>query len=82
MELISKREMMHREWRTFERYPEQGADVVLHVKGYRIRENKYVHDFIRLLKFNGKTFNPKAFTPIDKNTVWTYLWLPTSKVTL
>lgn len=83
MELISKREMLKlNTWRTFERYPLQGSSIVLHVQGYRIRENKNIHDFISIYKFNPKTFNPRKYIPKQEGTVWTYSWQPMKNLTV
>lgn len=78
MELITKQEMMGREWRTFERYPNQDADVVLHIKGYVVRKNKNIHDFIRIPKFNAWTFNPRVYASDNEGVTWSFSWLPTS----
>lgn len=79
-DLIPKQEMVNRKWRTFEHYPRQEADIILHIKGYRIRENKYCHDFIRILDFNGVTFNPTKYAPKIQSVVWSFSWLPTSQL--
>lgn len=80
VDLVSKQEMVNRKWNTFEHYPEQGADIVLHVKGYRIRENKYCHDFIRIPVFNGITFNTTKYAPKLQSVVWKFSWLPVSQL--
>lgn len=80
MELIPKQNMINLNWRTFERYPEQGSDIVLHTKGYRIRENKYCHGFIRIGNFDSITFDARSFVQQNKNIMWTYSWLPTSQL--
>ncbi len=74
MQLIPKEEMIHRDWRTFEHYPKPGSDIILHIKGYRIRENKYVHDFIRIRPFDASTFDPKEYVPQNRSTIWKYSW--------
>lgn len=80
MELIPKRKMISQQWNTFENYPKYRSDIVLHIKGYQIRSNRYYHDFIRIPNFNGKTFNPRKFTPKMQSVVWEYSWLPTSQL--
>lgn len=82
MPLIPKQEMMTRKWRTFEHYPKQQEDIVLHIRGYHIRSNKYVHDFIRILKFDGRHFSPKSYTHKRQSVVWNFSWLPTSELTV
>lgn len=82
MELIPKQEMISRQWRTFEHYPSQDDDIVLHIKGYRIRENKYVHDFIRIPRFNGKQFSPSDYVPKRLSIIWRFSWLPSSELTI
>lgn len=76
MRLISKKEMIERKWITFERYPKKNADIVLHIRGYRIRENKYCHDFIALSNFDASYFDKRDFTPNIKFVTWDYSWLP------
>lgn len=80
MELISKREMINQQWNTFERYPKCRSDIVLHVRGYQVRSNKYYHDFVRITSFNSQTFNPRKCTPKRQGVVWSYTWLPTSQL--
>lgn len=80
MELISKQDMIKREWNTFEHYPKQGMDIVLHIKGYHIRNNKYSHDFIRILKFDGTSFTSIKYIPKTQSIIWRYSWLPVSKL--
>ena len=80
--LIPKQEMASLKWRTFKRYPGQGSDIVLHIKGYRIRENRYCHDFIRVPRFDGTTFHPAGYTPKIGNMVWDFSWLPASSLSL
>lgn len=80
MELIPKIEMIGRAWGTFEQYPRQGEDIVLHINGYKIRENKYCHDFFRIEHFNAKTFDARDFTPRIDGVTWNYSWLPTKKL--
>lgn len=82
MQLISRQKMLFCDWRSFEHYPKQNADIVLHIKGYHIRNNKNSHDFIRIPKFDGMTFNPKRYTPNMKSVVWTYSWLPVSRLVI
>lgn len=82
MQLISKAEMITRKWRTFEHYPKQNEEIVLHIKGYRIRENKYVHDFIRIPNFDGRQFAPKDYVPKRLSVIWKFSWLPASELTL
>lgn len=81
MDLIYKEDMTHKKWRTFEHYPKQGEDIVLHVKGYRIRENKYCHDFVRIRNFDGATFQPSVYAQQIKSVVWKFSWLPVSQLT-
>lgn len=76
MQLISKRDMITKEWKTFTHYPKQGSNIVLHIRGYRIRENKYCHDFVNLTNFNACYFDKRDFTPNIKYVVWDYSWLP------
>lgn len=80
VDLIPKQEMINCKWRTFEHYPRQGADIVLHIKGYHIRENKYCHDFIRIPNFNGIAFNPNEYVPKRQSVVWKFSWLPISSL--
>lgn len=80
MELIPKNEMVGHAWGTFERYPRQGEDVVLHVKGYKVRENKFYHDFHRIPRFNVKTFDARDYTPQMESVTWSYSWLPAKKL--
>lgn len=75
MKLISQSVMMKLKWRTFEEYPEQGVTIVLHVKGYMVRENKNVHQF-HTIKFDALKFDKREFTPELSGTVWEYTWLP------
>ncbi len=77
MQLIPKADMIGKEWLTFERYPLQNTDIVFHVRGYHIRENKFSHDFIRIKQFDAKTFDKTAYRPNWKSVVWKYTWLPT-----
>lgn len=76
MRLIPKKDMIAKEWTTFEHYPKQGAYIVLHIRGYRIRENKYCHDFISLANFDARYFDKRDYTPCIKFVTWDYSWLP------
>lgn len=80
MDLISKEDMINERWRTFEHYPKQGEDIVLHVKGYRVRENKYCHSFIRIHHFDGKSFQPNSYVQKIQSVVWKFSWLPASQL--
>lgn len=80
MQLIPKRDMIAKEWITFEHYPKQGANIVLHIRGYRIRENKYCHDFISLSNFDALHFDKRDYTPSIKFVTWDYSWLPTTSL--
>lgn len=79
MDMMCKESMIHKKWKTFEHYPKQGEDIVLHVKGYRVRENKYCHDFIRIHQFDAKTFQPYSYVQEIQSVVWKFLWLPVSQ---
>lgn len=70
--------MITKEWNTFERYPQQGANIVLHIRGYRIRENKYCHNFLEVNDFDARSFDKRDFTSYIKSVVWDYSWLPTT----
>lgn len=76
MQLISKQDMITKEWLSFDRYPQQGSDIILHIRGYYIRENKYCHDFVRLFRFHAMYFDKRDYTPKIKSVVWDYSWLP------
>ena len=80
MELIATRQMISQDWNTFERYPEQGSDIMLHVKGYKVRENKYYHDFVRITSFDGKKFHPARYIKNMQGVAWSYTWLPVFKL--
>lgn len=68
--------MIAKDWTTFEHYPKQGAYIVLHVRGYRIRENKYCHDFIAISNFDARFFDKRDYIPNIKFVVWDFSWLP------
>lgn len=76
MQLIEKKLMIDKEWRTFEYYPKPYSDIVLHIKGYCVRKRKYYHDFFRIKKFNATMFDKRDYTPDIKLTKWEYSWLP------
>ena len=77
MRLMSKNDMLHQQWKTFEHYPKQGSTVILHIRGYRVRENIYCHDFITISKFNALSFDKRDFTPnLGSFIKWDFSWLP------
>jgi hypothetical protein len=83
MQLIPKKEMLKLDnWRTFEHYPKQGSTIMLHIKGYGIRENKLYHAFADIKNFDAKCFDQRYYTPTNSNVVWSYSWLPITSVLL
>lgn len=76
MPLIQKVDMIDKDWRTFEHYPQHRSDIVLHISGYRVRKGKRCHDFIRIKRFNAKTFDKRDYTPTIESVKWDYSWLP------
>lgn len=71
-----KRELIKRNWRSFERYPKKDEHIVLHVMGHVVRGNKNLHDFVPM-RFNAKTFNSKDYITTNKAGItWTFSWLP------
>lgn len=80
MQLISKKDMIAREWITFDHYPQQGTCIMLHIRGYRVRENKYCHDFIDIPNFDAFHFDKRDYTPDIKSTTWDYSWLPVTSL--
>ncbi len=76
--LMSKELMIRvNKWKNFETYPHQHENIILHIKGYRIRENKYCHDFIQIKNFDAIAFDKRDYTPVIESIVWNYEWLPT-----
>lgn len=78
-QFLMSRELMMRvnKWKTFETYPHQKSDIILHIKGYRIRANTYCHDFVRIENFNAAHFDKRDYTPALPSITWDYEWLPT-----
>ena len=76
MKLIPKSQMIHKDWKDFACYPKQGSNIVLHVKGYQIRQNKNIHDFVSITNFNAASFDVRDFTPKIEGVTWNYSWLP------
>lgn len=69
-------------WKTFKTYPIQASDIILHIKGYRIRANTYCHDFVRINSFDALSFDKRDYTPLLPSIVWEYEWLPTETLML
>lgn len=80
MELVSKKQMIGYEWRSFEHYPKNGSDIMLHVKGRSRLENKVFHDFVRIRNFNCVSFNPRRYNPPKIGVAWGYSWLPVTNL--
>lgn len=80
MELIAKKKLIRKEWHSFERYPIQGSDIVLHLVAYHIRQNKKSHVFIRINAFNAMDFDIREYLPPMKMVSWSFSWLPASYV--
>lgn len=79
--LMSKKLMVRvNKWNTFETYPAQGDDIILHIRGYQIRENKYNHDFIHIQGFDASSFDKRDYTPNISSVAWSYSWLPTESL--
>lgn len=84
MQLINKQEMMAKNWNSFDHYPRINTDIVLHIRGYLVRENKYIHDFYEVYKFDARFFDCTKYIPknIKERIVWEYSWLPISELEL
>lgn len=74
--LIPKRLMLQREWIGFDKYPENGTDIVLHITAHHIKENKNGHDFIPIRKFNAMSFCLQDYIPKMTGVSWHCSWLP------
>lgn len=80
MKLTVKKELIKKQWRSFEKYPIQGSDIVLHLVAYHIRQNKKTHVFIKIDGFNAIDFDVREYLPSLKEVSWSFSWLPASYV--
>lgn len=67
--------LLAEDWRTFEKYPEEGALVMVHIQGYAPKEKKNYHLF-KKMKFHAQKFDPYSIRDNSKPfVIWTYSWL-------
>lgn len=73
---MNKRKLLKKKWHTFERYPKQGDDIVLHCIA-----NNGKHEFMTISDFNAVTFNPKRVLEVLPNgDGWTFEWLSADEI--
>lgn len=70
-----KMKLIDRDWRSFEKYPKDRSNIMLHVMGHVVKGNTTLHDFFSI-KFNTKKFSPRAYIKQIAGVTWSYSWLP------
>lgn len=74
--LISKKEMLGKDWNDFDKYPKNGDNIMLHIIAHHIGENKNSHDFIPVVGFNAASFCMRDYIPKMAGVSWICTWLP------
>jgi len=68
------------QWKTFEQYPKQGSDIMLHAAGINTETNLMVHRFIKISNFNAVSFNINEIVKrLLAHVNWRFSWLLVSE---
>ena len=74
--LISKKEMLGKDWNDFDKYPKNGDSIMLHIIAHHIGENRNSHGFIPVVGFNAASFCLRDYIPKMTGVSWECTWLP------
>lgn len=75
MELKDRERLLRHTWNSFEKYPKYNENIMLHVIGNVVGENRVLHDFVPM-RFNAKKFDPADHIKQRKGVQWKFSWLP------
>lgn len=80
---MTKHEMLQvKHWNLFNKYPELGSDIVLHLIGHKSGTTIYLHQFEKIEMFDPRMFDMRDYYANSpektKGTTWKAEWLPVS----
>lgn len=68
-------------WNSFEQYPQQGSDIMLHAAGISTETEQMVHRFIKVGNFNAVSFNiDEIIKRLMAHVNWKFSWLPMREI--